>query len=178
MKRNLNWSKITTVIALFSPQQVLIFENRVQLEEAVTFAQKWRPPSVVLKATRHPKAAGGGWWWSGLSYQSASLMHSPSPSQSSSKRSRWSSTWPAARCPGSPPSCWPWCMAEVSYDRKHNLPNVALLTFWHVADLFRPCPVKSRSITLSTVSSQPWFVHKETTDLWCSLNQTSHTEIK
>lgn len=108
--KNLKKSHIPTTnqaifcAALFSPEQVLLFVKRVELEEEFC-EEKCRLPSVVLKDTHHLKVAGDGWWWLGLSFLSVSPMHFQSPSQSSSKRLRWSSMWPAARCPGSPPSC-------------------------------------------------------------------------
>lgn len=94
---------------------------------------KWRLPWAVLKATHPPRAAGAGWWWAGPSSRSASPTPSPSPSPSSSKRSRWYSMWPAARCPGSPLSCWLSCTAEVSSGPRQILPTAEFVNAQHLA---------------------------------------------
>lgn len=94
---------------------------------------KWLLPWAALKVTRHLRAAGVGWWWAGPSSLSASPTPSPSPSPSSLKRSRRFSTWPAARCLGSPPSCWLSCTAEVSCCPGRILPSAEFVNARHLA---------------------------------------------
>lgn len=71
-------------------------------------------PLEALWGTHLPKEDGDGPWSSEPSSPLGFPMPSPSPSPCSSKRLRSSSMRPAAKSPGSPPSCWLLCTQEVS----------------------------------------------------------------
>lgn len=71
-------------------------------------------PLEALWGTRLLKEDGDGPWSLEPSSPLGFPMPSPNPSPCSSKRLRSSSVHPAAKSPGSPPSCWLLCMQEVS----------------------------------------------------------------
>lgn len=104
-------------------------------------------PSEALQDTLLLKGDGDGLWSSEPSFPLVFPMPSPNLSQCSSKRLRSSSMPPAAKCPGSPPSCWLLCMQEVS-----GVEAVVLVLLHHSTRCYSPAGTGDSHLAVVTTT--------------------------